>query len=204
MFIPSLSGRLSLPARTVAFEQIEDLKGKSVAVTRGTDPHIFLLRALHTKGLTENNVTAVLLQHPDGYRALATRQVHAWAGLDPHMAKAQIETDAVLFYRNQSFNTYGILNVREVFAKRYPELVRRVLAAYERARIYAVAIRTNSQPSSWTPQVSRLKLPTSSLPNEPTCRRRRSVASIGDLRLDWRGSAQDWRHRHVGRRPARR
>jgi sulfonate transport system substrate-binding protein len=119
--------------------QIEDLKDKSVAVTRGTDPHIFLLRALNTKGLTENNVNAVLLQHPDGYRALATRQVDAWAGLDPHMAKAQVETGAVLFYRNQSFNTYGILNVRENFAKRYPELVRRVLAAYERARTYAIA-----------------------------------------------------------------
>jgi sulfonate transport system substrate-binding protein len=100
---------------------------------------VFLLRALDTKGLTENNVNAVLLQHPDGYRALATRQVDAWAGLDPHMAKAQVETGAVLFYRNQSFNTYGILNVREVFAKRNPEVVRRVLAVYERARIYAIA-----------------------------------------------------------------
>ena len=119
--------------------RIEDLKDKSVAVTRGTDPHVFLLRALDTKGLTENNVKAVLLQHPDGYRALATRQVDAWAGLDPHMAKAQVETGAVLFYRNQSFNTYGILNVREVFAKRNPEVVRRVLAVYERARIYAIA-----------------------------------------------------------------
>jgi sulfonate transport system substrate-binding protein len=119
--------------------RIQDLKGKSVAVTRGTDPHIFLLRALDTRGFTENDVNAVLLQHPDGYRALATRQVDAWAGLDPHMAKAQVETGAVLFYRNQSFNTYGILNVREAFAKRYPELVRRVLAGYERARIYAVA-----------------------------------------------------------------
>ena len=119
--------------------RIEDLKDKSVAVTRGTDPHVFLLRALDTKGLTENNVNAVLLQHPDGYRALATRQVDAWAGLDPHMAKAQVETGAVLFYRNQSFNTYGILNVREVFAKRNPEVVRRVLAVYERARIYAIA-----------------------------------------------------------------
>jgi sulfonate transport system substrate-binding protein len=118
--------------------RIQDLKNKSVAVTRGTDPHIFLLRALDTKGFTENDVNAVLLQHPDGYRALATRQVDAWAGLDPHMAKAQIETGAVLFYRNQSFNTYGILNVRDAFAKRYPELVRRVLAVYERARIYAV------------------------------------------------------------------
>jgi sulfonate transport system substrate-binding protein len=125
--------------RDSGIQQIEDLKNKSVAVTRGTDPHIFLLRALDTKGLTEANVNAVLLQHPDGYRALATRQVDAWAGLDPHMAKAQIETGAVLFYRNQSFNTYGILNVREVFAKRYPELVKRVLAVYERARIYAIA-----------------------------------------------------------------
>jgi sulfonate transport system substrate-binding protein len=119
--------------------RIEDLKDKSVAVTRGTDPHVFLLRALDTRRLIENNVTAVLLQHPDGYRALATQQVDAWAGLDPHMAKAQVETGAVLFYRNQSFNTYGILNVREVFAKQYPELVKRVLAVYERARIYAIA-----------------------------------------------------------------
>jgi sulfonate transport system substrate-binding protein len=119
--------------------RIEDLKDKSVAVTRGTDPHIFLLRALDAKGLTENNVNAVLLQHPDGYRALATRQVDAWVGLDPHMAKAQVETGAVLFYRNPSFNTYGILNVREAFAKRYPELVRRVLAVYEQARTYALS-----------------------------------------------------------------
>jgi sulfonate transport system substrate-binding protein len=119
--------------------RIEDLKDKSIAVTRGTDPHIFLLRSLDTEGLTENDINPVLLQHPDGYRALATRQVDVWAGLDPHMAKAQVETGAVLFYRNQSFNTYGILNVREAFAKRHPELVRRVLAVYERARNYAIA-----------------------------------------------------------------
>jgi sulfonate transport system substrate-binding protein len=118
--------------------RIEDLKGKAVAVTRGTDPHIFLLRALDGKGLGETDINAVLLQHPDGYRALATRQVEAWAGLDPHMAKAQVEIGAVLFYRNPAFNTYGILNVREAFAKRYPDFVRRVLAVYERARLYAI------------------------------------------------------------------
>jgi sulfonate transport system substrate-binding protein len=119
--------------------RIEDLKGKTVAVTRGTDPHIFLLRALDAKGLGETDINAVLLQHPDGYRALATRQVDAWAGLDPHMAKAQVEIGAVLFYRNPAFNTYGILNVRQAFAKQYPDLVRRVLAVYERARLYAIA-----------------------------------------------------------------
>jgi sulfonate transport system substrate-binding protein len=74
------------------------------------------LRALDSKGLAETDINAVLLQHPDGYRALATRQVDAWAGLDPHMAKAQVEIGAALFYRNPAFNTYGILNVREAFA----------------------------------------------------------------------------------------
>lgn len=118
---------------------IEDLKGRSVAVTRGTDPHIFLLRALDSKGLSESDIRPVLLQHADGYQALASKQVDAWAGLDPFMAKAQIESGAVLFYRNPSFNTYGILNVREAFAKQYPELVTRVLGVYEKARAYALA-----------------------------------------------------------------
>src|SRR6202041_1945031 len=36
--------------------KVEDLKGKKVAVTRGTDPHIFLLRALHEAGLTEKDI----------------------------------------------------------------------------------------------------------------------------------------------------
>src|SRR6266436_3544520 len=46
--------------------KIEDLKGKRIAVTRGTDPHIFLLRALHSVGLKPSDVKMVLLQHPDG------------------------------------------------------------------------------------------------------------------------------------------
>lgn len=119
--------------RTVA-----DLKGKSVAVTRGTDPHIFLLRALSEAGLTEDDIRPVLLQHPDGYRALERGQVDAWAGLDPHMAKAELESGARLFFRNPDLNTYGILNVREEFAERYPETVARVLKVYEKARTYAL------------------------------------------------------------------
>src|SRR5271166_4291853 len=47
-------------------EKIADLKGKRVAVTRGTDPHIFLVRALLSVGLSERDIAPVLLQHPDG------------------------------------------------------------------------------------------------------------------------------------------
>ena len=119
--------------------KIEDLKGKRVAVTRGTDPHIFLVRALLSVGMSEKDVSEVLLQHPDGKTALIRGDVDAWAGLDPMMAQAQVEDGARLFYRNKDANTYGILNGREEFLKTYPELTRRVLAVYENARKYCLA-----------------------------------------------------------------
>jgi sulfonate transport system substrate-binding protein len=120
-------------------EKIADLKGKRVAVTRGTDPHIFLVRALQSVGLTEKDITPVLLQHPDGKTALIRGDVDAWAGLDPMMAQAEVEEGAKLFYRNKEANTWGILNVREEFLKDHPELVRRVLNVYEEARKYSLA-----------------------------------------------------------------
>lgn len=119
--------------------KVEDLKGKRVAVTRGTDPHIFLVRALQEAKLTEKDVKLVLLQHPDGRTALERGDVDAWAGLDPLMAAAEIESGATLFYRNAAANTWGILNVREAFAKENPALVATVLKAYEEARTFALA-----------------------------------------------------------------
>lgn len=122
------------PIKTVA-----DLKGQRVAVTRGTDPHIFLVRALAEAGLSEKDVKLVLLQHPDGRTALERGDVAAWAGLDPMMAAAEIESGARLFYRKPEANTWGVLNVREEFAAASPDLVRRVLVAYEKARRWSVA-----------------------------------------------------------------
>ncbi|KPF62433.1 sulfonate ABC transporter substrate-binding protein [Bosea sp. AAP35] len=119
--------------------KVSDLKGKRVAVTRGTDPHIFLVRALAEAKLTEKDVKLVLLQHADGRLALERGDVDAWAGLDPLMAAAEIESGARLFHRKAADNTWGVLNVREAFAKDNPALVRKVLTAYEQARAYSLA-----------------------------------------------------------------
>lgn len=118
---------------------VADLKGKSVAVTRGTDPHIFLVRALAEAGLTDKDVRFVLLQHADGRLALSRGDVQAWAGLDPMMASAELDEGAKLFYRKPEANTWGILNVREEFANKHPALVQRVLKVYEQGRRWALA-----------------------------------------------------------------
>jgi sulfonate transport system substrate-binding protein len=119
---------------------VADLKGKKVAMVRGTDPHIFAVRALLAAGLTDKDITPVLVQqHADGGNLLIRGDVDAWAGLDPMMAQHEIQDGARLFFRKPELNTWGILNVREEFAKDHPDIVRRVIASYEEARKYSLA-----------------------------------------------------------------
>lgn len=120
--------------------KIEHLKGKSVAMVRGTDPHIFLVRALLSVGLTDKDIKPVLVQqHADGGNLLIRGDVDAWAGLDPPMAQHEVKEGARLFYRKPEANTWGILNVREEFVKEHSDLVKRVILAYEQARKYSLA-----------------------------------------------------------------
>lgn len=120
-------------------KSVADLKGKKVAATKGTDPYLFLLRALQTVGLKRTDIEHVALQHADGRAALEQGRVDAWAGLDPHMAASELTHGSRLLYRNVAFNTYGFLNVRQDFLAKYPDTVRRTIAQYERARKWILA-----------------------------------------------------------------
>ena len=168
MSIRDPNGPRSSPARTTNISKVADLKGKRVAVTRGTDPHIFLVRALLAEKLTDKDITPVLLQHADGKAALIRGDVDAWAGLDPMMAAAEVEDGAKLFFRNKDANTWGILNVREEFLKDHPEIVQRVLKVYEEARKYSLANYDEvKRPSSRSPNC-RTPWSTSSSRNAPS------------------------------------
>ena len=53
---PEWTALVTMPNTPI--KSVADLKGQRIAVTRGTDPHIFLVRALATAGLTEHDVQA--------------------------------------------------------------------------------------------------------------------------------------------------
>ncbi|MCV9994513.1 aliphatic sulfonate ABC transporter substrate-binding protein [Paeniglutamicibacter sp. ZC-3] len=123
-------------AKDSPIKEVSDLKGKSVAATKGTDPYFFLLQALEQAGLGPDDVTVENLQHADGRAALENGSVDAWSGLDPIMAGAE-ENGATLIYRNLDFNTYGALNATESFLKDSPEVAQAVVDSYEKAREWA-------------------------------------------------------------------
>lgn len=117
---------------------VDDLVGKKIAATIGTDPYIFLLRTLDAHGIDESEVEIINLQHHDGALALSEGQVDAWAGLDPHMARLELEEGAKLFFREPDYNTFGFLNARTEFIEQYPDYTERVIELYEKARKWAI------------------------------------------------------------------
>lgn len=151
-------------------KSVKDLKGKKIAANRGTEPYIFLLRSLDRFGLAPRDVEIVQLAHADGKTALEKGDVDAWAGLDPLTAKSEIDAKSRLLYRNPDFNTYGVLNVREEFARKNPALVLSVLRSYEQARLWALKNpdglkKVLIKESKLTPPVAALQLQRTDLRN---------------------------------------
>ncbi len=118
---------------------VSELKGKSIAATKGTDPYFFLLQTLGEAGLSLEDVTVQNLQHADGKAALESGTVDAWAGLDPLLSSSVATAGSKIIYDNIDFNSYGFLNATESFIEKSPDLLQLVIDAYETAREYAIA-----------------------------------------------------------------
>ncbi|WP_185995635.1 ABC transporter substrate-binding protein [Nocardioides campestrisoli] len=74
---------------------VADLKGKTIAVSKGTSGHGHLLMALEANGLTLDDVEPQYLTPPDGQAAFQSGQVDAWVIWDPFVTQAVMEDGAV-------------------------------------------------------------------------------------------------------------
>lgn len=115
---------------------VEQLAGKKIAATSGTDPYFFLLQSLAEVGLSTADVEVVNLPHADGQKALENGDVDAWAGLDPLTATSELNAGSKIIYSNPSFNSWGVLSATNKFLANSPEIVEVVLTQYQRARAW--------------------------------------------------------------------
>ena len=68
-----------------------DLRGKRIAVGKGSSAHGNVLAQLNRVGLSPSDVTLVFLQPADALGAFTQRQVDAWAVWDPYTAQAEAD-----------------------------------------------------------------------------------------------------------------
>ncbi|GLK75807.1 sulfonate ABC transporter substrate-binding protein [Methylopila jiangsuensis] len=87
---------------------IAGLKGKTVAVAKGSNSHYFLVKALEKGGLSYSDVKVAYLAPADARAALQNRSVDAWSVWDPYYAAAEAAgaralTDGQGLVRNYQF-----------------------------------------------------------------------------------------------------
>ncbi|RKT51617.1 ABC transporter substrate-binding protein [Saccharothrix australiensis] len=77
-----------------ALRSASDLRGRSIAVAKGSSAHGQVLLTLGAAGLTTKDVRLNFLQPSDAYAAFRQKRVDAWAVWDPYTSQALQETDA--------------------------------------------------------------------------------------------------------------
>ena len=91
---PAPEGEAILVPKNSPIKTVADLKGKSVALNKGSNVHYLLIRALEQSGVPYADIKPVYLTPADARAAFERGSVDAWAIWDPYYAAGQAGTDA--------------------------------------------------------------------------------------------------------------
>jgi sulfonate transport system substrate-binding protein len=88
------TGEAILVPQGSKLQTLADLKGKRVALNKGSNVHFLLVQALKSAGLTPQDIEPVYLAPADARAAFEQGAVDAWVIWDPYLAAAQAATQA--------------------------------------------------------------------------------------------------------------
>jgi len=105
---------------------VTDLKGKKIALNKGSNVHYLLVRALERAGLKYSDVQPVFLAPADARAAFEKGAVDAWAIWDPFLASVQKQTGARIIAdgRNGVANNYQFYLAERGFAEKHPDVIK--------------------------------------------------------------------------------
>ena len=91
---PAPRGEAILVPKDSPIKTVADLKGRKVALNKGSNVHYLLVRALERAGLKYSDIEPVFLAPADARAAFERGSVHAWVIWDPFQAAAEAATGA--------------------------------------------------------------------------------------------------------------
>ena len=111
-----------------SLNSLADLKGKRVAVHRGSSSHYLLVQAVHEAGLQWNDIQAVWLSPADARAAFQKGAIDAWAIWDPYYAAAEVEDHAKVLASGTGLSpNYTFYLASGEFLKNHPDAVQGVI-----------------------------------------------------------------------------
>ncbi|CAD6528526.1 Putative aliphatic sulfonates-binding protein [Paraburkholderia hiiakae] len=92
--VPRPQSEAVLVPHASAIRSVADLKGKTIALNRGSNVHYFLVKLLQAHNLQYGDVKVVFLAPADARAAFERGSIDAWVIWDPFLAAAQKSLDA--------------------------------------------------------------------------------------------------------------
>ncbi|KAF0814035.1 putative aliphatic sulfonates-binding protein [Andreprevotia sp. IGB-42] len=121
------------PIKTVA-----DLKGKKVALNKGSNVHYLLVKALEKAGVAYTDIQTVYLTPADARAAFERGSVDAWVIWDPFLAAAEKQLGAQIITDGKGLvsNTQFFLAARP-YAEKNPKVIAAVLDELDKTDLWA-------------------------------------------------------------------
>jgi len=125
---PSPASEAIVVPKGSSLRTLADLKGKKIALNKGSNVHYLLLKALEKAGVAYADIQPVFLPPADARAAFERGSVDAWAIWDPFLAAAEKQIGArVLADGKGLVANYQFYLASRTYAEKNPEILRIVL-----------------------------------------------------------------------------
>lgn len=117
-------------------KSLKGLKGKKIAVAKGSSGFNLLYRALQKVGLKDTDVQIIQLQPDEAQAAFNSNKVDAWAIWEPFISYEVLKHQARQLTTEKQLGTFSpsFFIARSAFTTEHPDVTAKVLKVYEQAR----------------------------------------------------------------------
>ncbi|RZF51121.1 sulfonate ABC transporter substrate-binding protein [Acinetobacter halotolerans] len=126
---PAPTAEALIVQKDSTIRSIQDLKGKRIALNKGSNVHYLLLKLLEANKLSLNDIQPVYLPPSDARAAFEKGAVDAWVIWDPFFAAAQHQIHArVLASGEHLVNNHQFYLADRKFAESHPEALKTLVS----------------------------------------------------------------------------
>ncbi|MFZ4380053.1 MAG: sulfonate ABC transporter substrate-binding protein [Polynucleobacter sp.] len=139
---PAPKAEAILVPKDSAIKKVGDLRGKKIALNKGSNVHYLLIKVLEKNGLKYSDVQPVFLAPADARAAFEKGSIDAWAIWDPFQAAAEIQISA-----KELANGVGVVNnlsyflASRTYAEKNPLILKALFKAIAEQGIWIVKNR---------------------------------------------------------------
>jgi len=122
---------LAVPAGS-SITSVKDLRGKKVAIFRGTNNHLAVVKVLAANGLTERDLQVLNMDNATTTAALASKDIDAAFGNFPLISLHEVGRAKIVYTTkgdNPAFERQSAVLVTEAFEASHPQLVAKIVKA---------------------------------------------------------------------------